>query len=187
MAVTPRRAEVLDDRRVGEGGVGAAEVVGDVGVEHRQTPDVGLVDDRLVHRVIGGRSLPQSKNGSLTTARGTCGALSAVLGSSGSSNWYGEAGVVPIDVAVDRLGVRVEQQLGRVAPQALVRVPRAVDPVAVALAGADVGEVGVPAVAVDLGTSTRTSASPCSVSSSRHSSTPSATLLNSEKLVPDPS
>ena len=99
----------------------------------------------------GGRSLPQSKNGSLTTARGTCGALSAVFGCVGVVEVVGEAGRVPVDLAVDRLGVRVEEQLGRVAPQALGRLPRSVHPVAVALAGPDVGQVGVPAVPVDLG------------------------------------
>ena len=48
-----------------------------------------------------------------------------------------EARLVPVDLALDRLGVRVEQQLGRVAPLAALRLPRAVDPVAVALPGRD--------------------------------------------------
>ena len=138
-------------------------LLGHAGVAHRQAPDVGLVDDRLVHRRgRGGRSLPQSKNGSLTTARGTCGALSVGVRLVGVVEVVGEAGRVPVDVAVDRLGVRVEQQLGRVAPQALGRVPRAVDAVAVALAGADVGQVGVPAVAVDLGAA-RSAPRPCAL------------------------
>ena len=79
------RGEVLDDRRVGHRRVRAADLLGDVRVADRHAPHVGLVDDRLVHRVRGGRSLPQSKNGSLTTPRGTWGALSAVFGLSGSS------------------------------------------------------------------------------------------------------
>ena len=144
------RAEVLDDGRVGERGVRAADVVGDVGMEHRQTPDVGLVDDRLVHlvtrRAVVGPVEERVADHRARHVRRAVGGVGLVR----RVELVREAGLVPVDVAVDRLGVRVEQQLGGVAPQALLRVPRAVDPVAVALARADVGEVGVPAVAVDL-------------------------------------
>ena len=61
-----------------------------------------------------------------------------------------EASRAPVDLTVDRLGVRVEQELGRVAAHARGRVPRTVHAVAVALTGADGGEVRVPAVRVDL-------------------------------------
>src|SRR6185437_14126049 len=60
-------------------------------------------------------------------------------------------GGVPPDLAVDRRGVRIEQQLGRIAPQAVLRVVRAVDAVAVALPVADARQEAVPYVAVDLG------------------------------------
>ena len=46
------RREVLDDGRVGEAGVGAAELLGHGRVAQREPADVGLVDDRLVHRVV---------------------------------------------------------------------------------------------------------------------------------------
>ena len=62
-----------------------------------------------------------------------------------------EAGRRPVDLALDRLGVRVEQELGGVAPEAGGRLPRAVHPPAVVLAGTHVGQVDVPDVAVDLG------------------------------------
>ena len=39
--------EVLDERGVGEAGVGAPQVLGDVGVPHRRALHVDLVDDRV--------------------------------------------------------------------------------------------------------------------------------------------
>jgi hypothetical protein len=63
----------------------------------------------------------------------------------------GEAGLVPVDVAVDRLGVGVQQQLAGVAAVPVLRVVRAVDAVPVALAGADVGQVAVVDERVALG------------------------------------
>ena len=50
IAVTPSVSEVVDDRRVREPGVGAAQVLGDAGVALRHALDVRLVDDRLVVR-----------------------------------------------------------------------------------------------------------------------------------------
>ena len=144
--------EVVDDRRVGEARVGAAQRRRHVGVLHREPAHVGLVDDRLVRaaRRAGGRC-PSRRSGRRRPPWGRAGAVSSVFGSVGVVEVVAEARPRPVDVAGDRLGVRVEQQLGRVAPQALGGLPRSVDPVAVALAGADVGEVDVPAVAVDLG------------------------------------
>ena len=143
-------AEVVDDHRVSERGVRPAEVVGDVGVGDRQAPHVGLVDDRLVHLVTGWavvgpveERVTDHRSRHVRRAVGGVGLVRRI-------ELVPEARLVPVDVALDHLGVRVEQQLGRVAPEALLRVPRAVDPIAVALAWADVREVRVPAVAVDL-------------------------------------
>ena len=52
------------------------------------------------------------------------------------------------DGSADCLGVRVEQQLGRVAPQALGRVPRPADAVPVGLPRADARHERVPHVGV---------------------------------------
>ena len=48
MAVMPSVGEVVDDRRVRDAGVGAADLLGHLGVGHRHALDVRLVDDRLV-------------------------------------------------------------------------------------------------------------------------------------------
>ncbi len=45
-----QRLEVIDDRRMGQPGVGAAQVLGDAGMGLRHALDVGLVDDCLVIR-----------------------------------------------------------------------------------------------------------------------------------------
>ena len=55
------------------------------------------------------------------------------------------------DRAADRLGVGIEQQLGRVAPQAPGRVPGPADPVPVGLPRADAGHEGMPDVGVVIG------------------------------------
>src|SRR5581483_788095 len=62
-----------------------------------------------------------------------------------------EQRLVPPQVTLDRLAVRVEQQLGRLAAKAAQRVVPAVHPVAVALPGFDARQVGMPDEAVDLG------------------------------------
>ena len=94
-------------------------------------------------------------------------------------------GRVPVDAALDRLGVRVDQQLGRVEAVALLGVVGAVDAVAVALAGADARQVAVPVVRGALGDAR--CAPRCRSSSNRHSSTRSACSEKSEKFVPSPS
>ncbi len=62
----------------------------------------------------------------------------------------GEQRLAEVERAVERLAVRVEQQLARVAAVPGRRVPRPVHPEAVALARCDCGQVAVPDVAVDL-------------------------------------
>ena len=55
-----------------------------------------------------------------------------------------EHGFVPCEFAADLAAVWVQQQLVRVAAQAVLRLPRAVDAVAVTLAGLAAGQVAVP-------------------------------------------
>ena len=59
--------------------------------------------------------------------------------------------LAPDDLPVDRLGVGVQEQLGRVAAAAGFGVVGPVDPVAVAAPGFHALEMAVPAVGVDLG------------------------------------
>src|SRR6267142_1532513 len=52
--------------------------------------------------------------------------------------------LIPLRVAFDGAGVRVEEQLRRIAPVTLLGLPGAVDPIAVPLPGPHVGTVPVP-------------------------------------------
>ena len=80
----------------------------------------------------------------------------------------------PVDVAVDRLGVRIEQQLARIEAVARCRVRRPVDPEAVALAGADAGHDSRATRMRGLRRAGRASRTPSS--SNRQSSTPLGVL-----------
>ena len=90
-----------------------------------------------------------------------------------------------VDRALDRLRVRVDQQLRRVEARARLGLVRPVHAVAVALAGPDAGQVAVPVERGALGQLDRASRVPSS--SKRQSSTRSAFSEKSEKFVPWPS
>ena len=180
--------QVVGDRRVGEAGVRPTELLGDIRVQLGQPLHVGLVDDRLV---VGDLQRPVAlpveervDHDAVGHVRGRVVVVARVR----VAEVVAEQRLVPVDLAGGCLGVRVEQQLVGVAPDALRGVPRAVHPVAVALTGLHRGQVAVPNVGVDLGElDPRLVVAPRGSTSNRHSSTRSATSLNSAKLVPLPS
>ena len=63
----------------------------------------------------------------------------------------GKHRLVPLHLPLDRLGVGVEEQLRRVAPMAVRRLERPVDPESVSSARSDAGHVAMPAVRGDFG------------------------------------
>jgi hypothetical protein len=135
---------VRDDRGVGQAQVGAALLVRDHRVLFGQAADVRLVDDRLV---VGGSRRPVQVPVEVRVhhhrARDVrCGV--GVVAPVRMPERIGEHRLAPVDAALDRLRVRVEQQLGRVAALAGGRVVGPVHPVSVALAGADPGQVAMP-------------------------------------------
>ena len=136
--------QVRDHRRVGQAQVGAALLVGNDRVLHGQAADVRLVDDGLV---VGDARRPvqvpvevRVHHHRARHVRRGVGVVPPVR----VPELVGEHRLPPGDVALDRLGVRVDQQLVRVAALPLGRVVRAVDPVPVPLARADAGQVPVP-------------------------------------------
>ena len=143
--------QVGGDRRVREAGVRPALLLRHVGVQLGEALDVRLVDEGLV--VGDGEAavaLPVEErvdDHAVGHVRGGVVVVLAVL----LAEVVGEQRLVPLDLAAGRLGVGVEEQLVGVAAQALGRVPRAVDAVAVALAGLHRRDVAVPHVGVDLG------------------------------------
>ena len=144
--------QVLDDGGVRHARVRALQVVGDLGVTHGEALDVGLVHHGLMPRdaqlpVVAplepwvGDHRPRHERRAVRVV-----AFPVVAAERVTVN-----GGVPPDLAVDRRGVGIEQQLARIAPQAVLRVVRAVDAVAVTLPVADPRQEAVPHVAVDLG------------------------------------
>ena len=142
--------EVLERRLGGQPGVGAAQVLADVGVGHGEALDVRLVDDRVRERGPR-RPVALPVEGVVDHDRlGHRGGVVLVVGLEvGVLVAVGDVGqdvgvVLPVDGALDRLGVGVDQQLVGVEAVALVGRVGPVHAVAVALSGADPGQVAVP-------------------------------------------
>jgi hypothetical protein len=143
--------EVLDHRRVGDSGVGAALAQRHLGVAEGQAPDVRLVDHGVVVRDMRGPVVaPVEERVDDHVLRHEGGAVGRVRPPR-VGPLVVEQGLVPLHVPVERLAVRVEQQLGRRAAGAVPGGVRAVHPVAVPLPGADRGQVAMPDEPVDLG------------------------------------
>jgi hypothetical protein len=139
--------EVLDRRRVREAGVGAADLLGDVGVLLREALDVHLVDDGVRERgvqagVVAPVEVAVGDDG-LRHRRGRVGLVDALR----VLHVVPEQRLAPLVGAVDRGGVGVEEELRRVVPQPVRGVPRAVHAEAVAGADRHVGDDVVEGVA----------------------------------------
>ena len=87
------------------------------------TVEVGIGDDRLRHE---------------------WSAINLVLRVLAPIEVVGENSFVPLHLAFDRLPVRIEQKLGRIAPQALGGIPWAMNAESITLTGPDVRKVAVP-------------------------------------------
>ena len=85
-AVIAEPLQVLDGGRMRHSGVGAAQRLGDVGVQLREALDVDLVEDRVAPSAgQGRRSSPQLNSDATSTERGTYGAESLPSAPFGSS------------------------------------------------------------------------------------------------------
>ena len=113
----PEPLEVLDHRRVGQAGVGAADVLRDPRVPLGHALDVRLVDDRLVERdaqrAVVGPVEERVDHHRAHRVRRRVGVVVRLR----VAEPVGEQRLVPLVAPVDRLRVRVEQQLVRVAAQ----------------------------------------------------------------------
>ncbi|MDQ1176777.1 hypothetical protein QE416_001513 [Microbacterium sp. SORGH_AS 421] len=142
--------EVLDDGGVGDAGVRATQLLGYVGVQLGEAAHVGLVDERLgvgdlrlavarpVEERVDDDALHHVGGGVLVVER------------VGVAELVAEDRLPPVDLALDGLRVRVEEQLRGVEALAVRGVVLPVHAVAVALPRLDVGEVGVPDERVDV-------------------------------------
>ncbi len=137
---------------IGIGGqpqIRAADLLGHVGMQHRHPLDVGLVDHGAVPRRSGVLVVTPGEgrlhHDTLRQAGRAVGGIGdEVAGLQGRLHGVAGQRVAPANGAADRLGVRVEQQLGRIEAVAFLRLVRPMDSEPVQLAGTDVGKVGVP-------------------------------------------
>ena len=125
-------------------GVGAAQLLGDVGVQLGEALDVDLVEDRVCHRparsaVIAPVELRRHQHRARYVRRRV-----AVVGSIRVIGRMTVDRRVPVHLARNRAGIGVEQQLRGIAADARRRIPRAVDPKAVALARCNVRKIALP-------------------------------------------
>ncbi len=144
--------QVLDHGGRAHGRVGAALVLGDVGVAHGEAAYVRLVD----HGVGPGHArlavvAPGEAVVDHHRPRHVRGGVALVGHQVVAADAVAEDHVVPVDHPLDRPRIRVEQQLGGIATQAAPRLVGAVDPVAVALLRPHLGHVAVPGVRGHLG------------------------------------
>ena len=143
--------QVADYGRVGQPRIRALQLRRYIRMKLREAADMGLVDDRVRVRGLRGPVplLVESRIYYDRTDR-VWRAVGHAGPQRGEIHLVSEQRVGSTDRAVNRLGVRVQEQLARVAHLTLDRIPRPVDPVAVVLLRADTEYVAVPDEAIDL-------------------------------------
>ncbi len=138
-------ADRLEHGRRGEARVGAAQVLGHGRMQLGEALHVQLVDHRRLGPVARTPvAAPVERRVDDVGARRVGGAVGLLDRELVAAERVGEHRVAPCDVAREGLGVRIGQQLGRVAAQPAGRVVRTVDAVAVGLPGGDPGQEQVP-------------------------------------------
>ena len=146
-AVTPRSTRWAIAVVRGEAGVGAAQVLAHARQPLREPLHVELVDDGRVPGTAQELvALPVERRVDHDGLRDRRGVVRLVHDEVVAVRVAERAALDPADRPLDRLRVRVDQQLVRVEPVTLLRRPGPVDAVPVALARPDAGQVAVPVV-----------------------------------------
>ncbi|OPZ23348.1 MAG: hypothetical protein BWZ01_03195 [Deltaproteobacteria bacterium ADurb.BinA179] len=148
----PHIFEIPKNRRVRECGIRAPDSLGDVRVSAGEPLDVDFIDDCLVERTPYG-SVFGPVEVRIHHHRPWCkGSAVAHLDMIGLLHeTVGKHCRIPPDLSFDRPGVWVEQELGRIEPEARKGVPGAVYPKPVPLPRSCARQVDVPAVGGHLG------------------------------------
>ena len=145
--------QMVEHRLAAQAEVGAPDLRRDVGVGRADALHVGLVDDRVVPRGAGmaivGPVEERADHHRLGHERSRVAGGGLAVGPVGEG--VAEHGLGPLDLAVDRLGVGVDEELVGVAAAAFLRRPRAVDAESVPLTGLDARHVPVVDVGRDQG------------------------------------
>ena len=143
----PERPEVIDDGVVRQPQERPADPVGNLGLTHAHATNVALVDDRLVpgdsrKAVVAPRERVVHDHALGHASRAVPGVEDLIL--LGVSDPVSEHDVARFDLAADRFGVGIEQELVKVEPVTFLGCVRPIDPESVELAGLYVGQVAVP-------------------------------------------
>ena len=146
-----QRLQMVDDHRVRDRRVGAADGGRDVGMGGGEALDVCLVDDAVgvavLRRAVHSPVEIGIDHHRLRHGTGRVGVVAAVR----LPEVVAEQRLFPMEMPVNGLRIRVEQQLVGIAARARRGLVRPVHPIAVAPARLGVGQVAVPDEAVDLG------------------------------------
>ena len=147
----PKTGQMVDDDGVGQTGIGAADLLWDLRMAHRDPAHMGLVHHGLVERDPGMAVVPPIEEGAHHHRSRYRRCRVRVVRLVWVIELVGEHRRSPGDGSVDRLRVGIEQQLGRVGSLTATGFPWAVDPEAVPLPGDDLGKVTMPDEAIALG------------------------------------
>src|SRR5215212_9514363 len=114
----------------------------------REPLDVELVDHRIVERRVGAAVVAPGKGAVDDDPLGDTPRVGMLVPHQviPTPQRIAEDRSVPVDTARQRSCIRVDEELGPVEAMARFRLPRAIDPIAVALAGTDTGEIAMPDV-----------------------------------------
>ena len=141
--------QVIDDRRGGESGVGAAQVRRHFGVAHRQSAHVRLVDDGVVPGNTRRTVIAPGEGGIDHAALRRAGrAVAAVEGQVrlGVPGAIAEVRVAPLQRSLQVLGVGLDQELVRIETVAALGIVRPVHAIAVQQARTCLRKVDMPVV-----------------------------------------
>src|SRR5262245_6543902 len=138
--------QVFHGGRMRDSRIGTAQLVRDFRHRLRETLDVGLVNDGPMPGSVRTTVVrPVEERVDDDAPWRVRRAIEIVSGVLRGGEMVRKDGFVPVPQALDGFRVWLEQQLGRVAPQPLLRSPRSMHAVPVTLAGFGVGQVAVPA------------------------------------------
>ena len=143
----PETAQMVQHGRSRQRGVLAAQALRHVGMQRRESLDVQLVDQRVVPRRRRAAILTPGERRIDDLALGHAeGVVALVHGEifALAADAIAEMTVAPAQIADDRFGVWIEQQLLRVEAKPFRRIVGTVNPVAVAQSGPGVGQIAMP-------------------------------------------
>src|SRR5215212_7818673 len=114
----------------------------------REPLDMELVDHRIVERDVGAAVVAPGKGAVDDDPLGNAAGIVLLVSQQiiAASQRIAEDRSIPVDTAGQRSCVGVDEELGPVEAMAGLRLPGTIDPIAIALAGPDAGQIAVPDV-----------------------------------------